>query len=181
MTSQYALELLQHVPPTGTLFLSAWKMSLMQLTDLFYSQTFLKFKLFLCKDADCTEEITSLLHVKFLKSIRKCQQSNTSAFKDATLYTLLWKAFNVDNLPTYLKKKKKTSKNLVTALCIPLKTNKSETSLFFLLFYIPSMSHNTASMNTQHLISCHTVVSQNATLLSYCSIQGIVALFVTLF
>jgi len=39
----------------------------MQLYRLFYPQTFPKFKLFLCKNADCVEEITSLLHIRSSK------------------------------------------------------------------------------------------------------------------
>ena len=43
-------------------------MSLMQLNRPFYSQTFPKFKLFLCKNADCVYEIASLLQISFSKA-----------------------------------------------------------------------------------------------------------------
>ena len=58
--------MLQDIPPICNL-LWACKMSLMQLYRPSYSQTFPKFKLFMCKTAACVEEITSLLHKSFSK------------------------------------------------------------------------------------------------------------------
>jgi len=92
----------------------------MQLYRPFYSQTFPKFKLFLCKNADCDEEVISFLQISFSKVLGNVSKEIGLPLQTQDFTPFYEMLLMLTICPLIYEN------YLMTALCILLKTHKSE-------------------------------------------------------